>query len=56
MPDTCSCSNSRYTGHILTSAFPHLDISKDFIEKNGVIIHYTVYNLLLRVGYNINAS
>jgi hypothetical protein len=45
-----------YTDQILTSAFRHLDISKDFIEKNGVIVPYTFYILLLRVGRNINAS
>ena len=43
MPDACSCSHSRYTDQILTSAFRHLDISKDFIEKNGVVIHFIFY-------------
>ena len=53
MPDACSCSHSKYTDQILTSAFRHLDISKDFIEKKGLlyiiqfILYYSVWDVIL---------
>jgi hypothetical protein len=45
VPRSCSCN--KYTNHLLKSALWQLDFSKGFIEKKGVVIHYTFYLSLL---------